>query len=249
MIEAVDLTKRYTDGTLALDALNFCVEPGEIYCLLGVAGAGKTTALNLFLSFSRPTAGKALVGGLDAAREPNETKRQVAYLTADVSLYDRLTASQNMEFFARLGWRFDLDRSNFAMAMREAGLPERTFDMPVKSFDKGMRQKLGLAAAILKDTPALVLDEPMAGLDAQTAADIVEILRDLRSQGKAILLATHDLFYAKQLADRVGVLKEGRKVLSCARDELLRRDLETLYLDYMRGNVEANGGNGLALGA
>ena len=118
-------------------------------------------------------------------------------------------------------------------------LPERWFGEPVKRFSAGMRQKLGLAAAILKDAPVLLLDEPMAGLDPQSADEILEILNNLGQQGKAILLATQDLFQARQLADTVGILKEGRQVLSFTREELRRQNLESLYLDYMRGGFGA----------
>jgi len=238
MIQAVDLSKRYDDGTLALDALSFTVEPGEIYCLLGVPGAGKTTALNLFLGFTPPSAGRALVHGVDAARSPREARRHLAYLTADVGFYDRLTALQNLEFFARLGGRFDLGREDYAMALREVGLPERTFARKVAAFNRGMRQKLGIAAAIVKDAPALVLDAPMSGVDAQTTTEMFEILEALRDRGKAILLATDNLFHARRLATKAGILKEGRKVLSCSREELREQNLESLYLDFMRGGLE-----------
>ncbi len=238
MIRAIDLSKRYDDGTLAVDALRFTVEPGEIYCLLGVPGAGKSTALNLFLGFTRPTAGRAVVHGVDTAKSPREARRYLAYLSAEVAFYDRLTALQNLEYFARLGGCFEPGREDFAMALREVGLPERSFSRKVATFNRGMRQKLGLAAAIVKQAPALLLDAPMTSLDAQTAAEMYEILEMLRDQGKAILLATDDLFHAKRLASRAGILKEGRKVLSCSREELQTHNLESLYLDYMRAGPE-----------
>ena len=127
------------------------------------------------------------------------------------------------------------------MAMREVGLPERSFEQRVGTFSRGMRQKLGIAMAMVKDAPALLLDEPLAGLDPQAAAELVETLKRLRDSGRAILLSTHDLFHAKQLADTVGILKEGRKVLSCSRQELRYESLETLYLDYLRGGVDRFG--------
>ena len=238
MIEAIDLSKRYADGTLALDALNLKVEPGEIYCLLGAHGAGKSTVLNLFLNFTPPTAGRVLINGLDATRQAREAKKHVAFLSAEMALFGSLTAIQNLEFFARVGGRFDRRRADYAMALREVGLPERYFDRRVESFSKGMRQKLGIATGLIKGAPAILLDEPLSGIDAQTAAELVEILKGLREAGKAILLSTHDLFYAKQLADQIGILKEGRKVLACSREELRYQDLESLYLNYMRGGVE-----------
>lgn len=239
MIEALDLSKRYADGTLALDALHLSVDVGEIYCLLGAPRAGKTTVLRLFLDFTKPTAGRALIHGIDANREPREAKRHLAYLMENVVLYGSLTATQNLEFFARLGGRGGVERDGLHMAMREVGLPERSFDQPVSRFSRGMRQKLGLAAAIVKGAPALLLDEPTGGLDPQEVAEFVDILRMLRGRGMAILLATYDLFTAKQIADTVGILKEGRKVLTFSREELVYQDLEKLYLEYMRGGLPA----------
>jgi ABC-2 type transport system ATP-binding protein len=100
-----------------------------------------------------------------------------------------------------------------------------------------MRQKLGIAICMIKDAPALLLDEPTAGLDPKAAAEFLETLRDLRQRGKAILMSTHDIFRAKEMADRVGIMKEGRKVMERTREELEYENLERLYLDYMRGGL------------
>ncbi len=237
MIEAIDLTKRYSDGTLALEALNLTIGPGEIYCLLGARGAGKTTALHLFLGLIRPTAGRARIGGADTATDPRQAKQNLAYLMDNAAFYDRLTAMENLRFFAHLGQHSDVTPDELAMAMREVGLPERSFRQRIRHFSPGMRQKLGFAAAIVKNAPAWLLDDPLAGLDPQATAELVDLLRDFRGRGKAILLATQDLLQAKQLADTAGILKEGRKVLSYTREELRYQDLEALYLDYMRGGV------------
>lgn len=234
MIEAVGLSKRYEDGFLALDALSLKVEPGEIYCLLGANGAGKTTALNIFLDFISPTLGNAFVNGIDAIRNPLEVKRHVAYLSETVMLYGHFTARRNLEFFATLAGK-RIDRSQCLCVLREVGLPEKAFDQKVCKLSKGMRQKLGLAICILKDAPALILDEPMTGLDPRGAVEFTEILKELRGQGKAVLMTTHDIFRAKELADRVGILKEGRKVLERTREELQYENLEQLYIGYIRG--------------
>ncbi len=237
MIEARNLSKRYEDGVLALDALNLRVEPGEIYSLLGANGAGKTTTINLFLNFIEPTAGEALINNIDVTRDPLEAKKYVAYVSENVMLYASFTARQNLDFFAKLAGRRDLKKDDYYRVMRNVGLPEKAFDQRVKEFSKGMRQKLGIAIAMIKDAPALFLDEPTSGLDPKAAAEFCETLVDLRKQGKAILLSTHDIFRAKEIADRVGIMKEGRKVMERTREELKYENLEHLYLDYMRGGL------------
>ncbi|MEA2599292.1 MAG: type transport system ATP-binding protein [Acidobacteriota bacterium] len=237
MIEALDLSKRHPNGKLALDALNLRVEAGEIYCLLGAKGAGKTTAINLFLGFAEPTSGSARIDGVDVAREPLRAKARVAYLADTTAFYHRLTTLQNLDFFARLGGRRALYRRDCEMALRQVGLPESAFDQRVSELGPGSIRKLGIAAALMKGAPALVLDEPLSGLDPKAAAELVEILEELRDQGRALLITMQDLFWARQLADRVGILQEGRQALTRSRDELRFENLEKLYLDYMRGGL------------
>jgi ABC-2 type transport system ATP-binding protein len=121
--------------------------------------------------------------------------------------------------------------------MREVGLPEKAFEQKVQEFSKGMRQKLGIAIAVIKDAPALLLDEPTAGLDPKAGAEFLEILIDLRTRKKAILMSTHDIFRVKDVADRVGIMKDGRKVMERTSEELKFENLERVYLDYMRGGI------------
>jgi ABC-2 type transport system ATP-binding protein len=233
MIQAIDLTKRYEDGQLALDHLNLNIEPGQIYCLLGANGAGKTTAINLFFNFIEPTYGTALINGVDCTKNPLETKRHAAYVSENVMLYGNFTARQNLDFFTKLSGRKDLKREDYHMAMRRVGLPEISFEKRVKTFSKGMRQKLGIAIAVLKQASALLLDEPTAGLDPKAASEFIDLLRRLRSEGKAILMSTHDIFRAKEIADRVGIMKEGVLIIEKTKGELIHDDLEKLYLKYM----------------
>lgn len=238
MIQAINLSKRYEDGLLALDVLNLNVYKGEVYCLLGANGAGKTTAINLFLDFIQPTSGQALINGIDVHKNPLEAKKKLAYVSESVTLYGNLTARQNLEFFAKLSAKRDLKRDDYYMVLREVGLQERAFEQQVKNFSKGMRQKVGIGIAITIDAPAILLDEPTAGLDPKAAAEFLEILNDLRSGGKAILMSTHDIFRAKEIANRVGIMKEGRKIMEHTREELDREELEGLYLDYMGGSYK-----------
>ncbi|MBF8296290.1 MAG: transporter ATP-binding protein [Bacteroidetes bacterium] len=233
MIQATDLTKRYEDNLLALDHLNLTIQPNQIYCLLGANGAGKTTTINLFFNFIEPTSGTATINGIDCAKNPIEAKKHAAYVSENVMLYGNFTARQNLDFFTSLTGRNNLKKEDFYGVMQEVGLPERAFEQRVKTFSKGMRQKLGIAIAILKQAPALLLDEPTSGLDPKAAADFVDLLFKLRSEGKAILMSTHDVFRAKEVADRVGIMKGGMLITEKTKEDLQYEDLEKLYLKYM----------------
>jgi len=237
MLQAIDLTKRYEDGLLALDHLSLEVKEGEIFCLLGANGAGKTTTINLFLNFIDPTDGTAQINGIDVTKDPLEAKKYVSYVSENVMLYGNFTARQNLDFFAKLGGKTNLTKDDYYMEMRKVGLQEEAFEMKLKNFSKGMRQKLGITIAIIKDAPNVLLDEPTAGLDPKSAAEFVKILKGLREKGKAILMCTHDIFRAKEIADRVGIMKEGRLVMLRDREEFLEEDLEKIYLDYMQEAV------------
>ena len=233
ILKADGLSKRYEDGVLALDNLNLGVRPGEIYCLLGANGAGKTTTINLFLGFIPPTAGTCLINGIDVHRDPLEAKKYVSFVSENVMLYGNFTARQNLDFFAKLGGRTSLAKSDYYQALRRVSLQEKAFDQRVKNFSKGMRQKLGIAIAIVKDAPAVLLDEPTSGLDPKAAAEFLEIMAELRTEGKAVLMSTHDIFRAKEIGDRVGIMKEGRLVMERNRGDLENEDLNRIYIDYM----------------
>jgi ABC-2 type transport system ATP-binding protein len=234
ILKADDLSMRYEDGVLALDHLNLTVRAGEVYCLLGANGAGKTTTINLFLGFIPPTTGRCLINGIDVARDPLEAKRHVAFVSENVMLYGNFTARQNLDFFARLGGKPRLAREQSYQVMRRVSLQEKAFEQRVKTFSKGMRQKLGIAIAVIKDAAAILLDEPTSGLDPKAAEEFQDILRELKAEGKAILMSTHDIFRAKEIGDRVGIMKEGRLVMERTRAELQVEDLVKIYIDYMK---------------
>ena len=234
MLSAMDLTKRYEDGVLALDHLNVEVNEGEIFCLLGANGAGKTTAINLMLNFIDPTDGTATINDVDAVKDPLEAKKYVSYLSENVMLYGNFTARQNLDFFTKLGGKKHIEKEEYYQVMRRVGLPERAFEMRLKHFSKGMRQRLGIAIVIMKDAPVVIMDEPTSGLDPRGAADFLGTLRELRDAGKAVFMSTHDIFRAKEIADRVGIMKEGHLALVRSREDLEKEDLERIYLEYMR---------------
>lgn len=233
MIEARGLTKRYGTGTLALDDLSFRVEPKEAYGLLGGAGAGKTTAIDAFCSATLPTAGQALIAGIDVVRRPTEAKNQATFVTPKASLYGSLTARRNVEFFVTLaGCAEALQARAVENALRWAGVPDRNFDAPVRMLSRGQSILVWLSIALLRDTPALVLDEPTLGLDARDSAEIRECLMDLKNRGKAMLVATSDVSFATAIADRVGILAAGRKIAERTSREILDQNLSQFYVEY-----------------
>ncbi len=237
ILEADKLTKRYEDGVLALNSVSFSVRGGEIFAMLGANGAGKTTAINLFLNFVEPTSGEARIDGIPTHREPLEAKKRVAYVSENVMLYPNFTALQNLDYFARLGGKTAYTADDYRAALGRVGLSEDVHRKKLRGFSKGMRQKCGIAIAILKDAPAILLDEPTSGLDPQAAYEFQGLLGALRSEGKAILMSTHDIFRAKEIADTVGIMKNGELVMQKSSTELAGEDLEKIYMTYMAGHT------------
>jgi len=184
ILKADGLSKRYEDGVLALDRLNLGVRAGEIYCLLGANGAGKTTTINLFLGFIPPTAGTCLINGVDITKDPLEAKKYVSFVSENVMLYGNFTARQNLDFFAKLGGKTNLTKNDYYQVMRRVSLQEKAFEQRVKNFSKGMRQKLGISIAVIKDAPGILLDEPTSGLDPKAAEEFLDILAELKRKAR-----------------------------------------------------------------
>ena len=232
MLEAVNLTKKY-NGVTALDDLTLRVMPGEVFCLLGANGAGKTTTINLFLNFVPPTAGAARINGLDVTQQPLETKKYLAYIPETVMLYKNLTGLENLEYFSALASRSDYTRAQLLDFLKQVGLQPEAADKRVSTYSKGMRQKVGIAIALAKNAKALLLDEPTSGLDPKAANEFSALLTKLSQDGVAVLMATHDLFRAKESGTRVGIMRQGRLVRTLDTIEVGHADLERIYLEHM----------------
>ncbi|MGD9158729.1 MAG: ABC transporter ATP-binding protein [Desulfobacteraceae bacterium] len=238
ILEADKLTKRYEDGVLALDELTFSIESSKIFAMLGANGAGKTTTINLFLNFIEPTSGEARVAGIVTHKEPLLAKEKIAYVSENVMLYQNFTAMQNLDYFAKLGGKKDYSRDDYRDVLLRVGLQEEAHNKRLKGFSKGMRQKCGIAIAILKDAPAILLDEPTSGLDPKAGFEFMQLLDKLRAESKSILMSTHDIFRAREIADTVGIMNQGKLVMQAGKDELSDKDLEQLYMKYMAGYME-----------
>lgn len=236
-LKASQLTKRYGD-TFAIDCLDLEVAPGETVCLLGANGAGKTTTLNLFLGFTSPTGGEALVGGRPVAEDPGAARAQLGYVPEVVSVYPLLTGAENIAFFGELaGMRADVPQRD--AILERLRFPLEALDRRADTYSKGMRQKIGLAVALLKGARAILLDEPLSGLDPAAANDLVGILRELADDGIALLVTTHDVFRARDMATRVGILRHGRLVDLVDAAGLTGSELEKLYLTHMAERAAA----------
>jgi ABC-2 type transport system ATP-binding protein len=207
--------------------------------MFGANGAGKTTAINLFLGFIPPSEGTALIEGVDVVKEPLKSKEYVAFVSENVMLYGNFSAYQNLDYFSKLAGKRNLTKADYAEVMKRVGLQEEAFDMRTKNFSKGMRQKLGIAVAILKDAPNLILDEPTSGLDPRSGQEFLELILELKEKEKSVFISSHDIFRAKYIADRVGFMIQGKLVMMKTKEELKGEDLNKLYVEYMQEHSAA----------
>ena len=233
ILEARGLAKRFGDKQ-ALHPLDLQVRAGELLCLLGANGAGKTTTLNLFLGFLEPSAGQALVCGRDATSERSVTVRR---LPEQVALYPQLSGLENLQHFTRLAGQ-RVERAKLLDLLGQTGLASADAGRPAADYSKGMRQKVGIAIAAAREADALLLDEPMSGLDPAAANDFCTLLSSFKDRGKAILMATHDIFRARLVGTRIGIMKGGRLVDLIDAGSVDAVELERLYLAHMAADEE-----------
>ena len=206
-IEVSNLTRDY-DGLRAVDGISFSVEKGEIFGFLGPNGAGKTTTLRMLTGQLRPTAGTAKVAGYDVVRERQQLKPRIGVVFESQNIYERMSARENLAFFARL---YRLRKDRVEEVLSQVGLAERAGDK-VQKYSNGMKQRLLIARALLHEPEVLFLDEPTRGLDAHIARDIRSIVVGLARGGMTVFLTTHYMEEADQLSQRVAFLDRGRLV-------------------------------------
>ncbi|MEM9387434.1 MAG: ABC transporter ATP-binding protein [Pseudomonadota bacterium] len=233
LLRAEKLTKRFAEQA-ALLALDLSVDSGEVVCLLGANGAGKTTTINLFLGFLHPDEGKALVEGIEVAVDPIGARRRLAYLPESVALYPMLTGLENLTFFDSLGNESPGSQEQLRQILTDVGLAPQVHDRRASTYSKGMRQKVGIAIAVARGARALLLDEPLSGLDPEAANGLGELITRLRGEGCAVLMATHDIFRAKEVGDRIGIMAHGRLLDTLRPSHLDAREIEQIYLSHLR---------------
>ncbi len=216
MIEVHQLTKRYGQH-LAVNQISFTAQPGEIVGLLGPNGAGKTTTMRMLTGFMPPSEGRATIAGFDVMADSLEVRRRVGYLPERVPVYPDMTVKGYIEFWAKLRGVPD-PRAQAGAVLERVHLTDRQ-NMLVRNLSKGLRQRLGLAQALVHDPPVIILDEPTIGIDPQQVIEVREAVRDL-GKNHTVLFSTHILSEAEQVCDRVVIINRGQIVAQGTPDTL-----------------------------
>jgi ABC-2 type transport system ATP-binding protein len=215
----------------AVDGLTFAIQPGEVFGLLGPNGAGKTTTVRLLNGILPPSTGTIRVFGMNPAEQGEQVRQKTGVLTESTSLYERLSAQENLEFYGTLAGISEADlpgRIKEILTFFE--LEDRAGDK-VETYSKGMKQRLALARALLHQPPLLFLDEPTSGLDPEAAQHVNSLIESLSHKGQTIVLCTHNLTEAERLCDRVAVMNHGRALALGSLAELSRRLWPATWVD------------------
>lgn len=224
MVRVENLTKKYDDFT-AVDDLNLSIDKGEIFALVGPNGAGKSTSMKMMVGLIEPSEGTAVVGGYDVVKDPLRVKEVIAYLPEDVSLYEDLTARQNVRYIADLN---NIKVDKIDDILNKVGLL-RVKDKKAGEFSKGMTQRLGLACVLVKEPKILFLDEPTTGLDPCGKIDVHNLLRNLKDRGMTIIFSSHILAEVKGISDRVGIIHRSRLGRILTSESIM--ELEDVYVE------------------
>ncbi|MFZ0213256.1 MAG: ATP-binding cassette domain-containing protein [Candidatus Acidiferrales bacterium] len=239
MIEAVQLCKTFNDkkrGAIrAVDGVSFTCKPGEIYGLLGANGAGKTTTLRMLATILAPTSGTATVAGFDVVRDPQKVRAHIGFLSTATALYDRLTATETVEYFGQL---FGLDAATIKRRTNELfkALDMEEFrDRRCAKLSTGMKQKVSIARTLVHDPPVMIFDEPTNGLDVMAARSITDFIRQCRDKGKTVIFSTHVMSEVEKLCDRIGIIHNGKMQTEGTLEEMRQRhgktDLEEIFVE------------------
>ncbi len=221
-------------GRKVVRDVSFSIRAGEVHALLGGNGAGKSTTLLTFLGFLQPSSGSVEVRGLDVNGNVEAARRAIAYLPEAASLYGHLNAFENLRYFLSLAGA-DTSQGELDAALDSVALQADARGMRMQTYSKGMRQKVAIALAILRNTPILLLDEPTSGLDPVAIDEFNRLVRDLAGAGRTILLVTHDVYGACHVADRIDLLQNGALVGAFERPAGMDRiDTEAVHAAFAR---------------
>ena len=244
MLEIEELTKTY--GRIrAVNHLSLHVEKGEFFGYLGPNGAGKTTTIKCIIGLVRPDAGRIRIAGIDVSAHPEEAKRHIGYIPDSPYIYEKLTGREFLHF---VGGLYEMDEEAIARRVEwlvDTFQMEEWLDKRAEEYSHGMRQKTVMAAAFLHDPDLLIIDEPLVGLDPQSAKLVKDMLRLLADRGTTIFLSAHDLAVVEELCGRIAILAQGELVAVGTISELKEKaemeggNLEDLFLKLVGGHFEA----------
>lgn len=215
-------------GLEVLSGISLGVKTGEVYALLGGNGAGKSTTLLSFLGFLSPSGGSIQVNGAEVSTDIKAARNAIAYLPEAASLYEHLDARENLHYFLQLA-EVNVASSAMEAALDRVSLAVESRSRKLKGYSKGMRQKVAIALAILRDTDILLLDEPTSGLDPDAIDEFHNLVSTLADAGKTVLMVTHDVYGACQVADRIGLLRGGKLVGEFSASEGERIETEAVH--------------------
>lgn len=219
MIELINVTKKFGDLTAVRD-ISLKVERGEFFVILGPNAAGKTTTLRILAGLIKPTSGTARIAGFDIQTHPLEARRRLAYIPDFPFLYDKLTP---WEFIRFIGQLFQMEEAEIERQAR-ALVPRFHLDpfiqQPIESLSHGTRQRLAIVSGLIHNPEVFIIDEPMVGLDPQHARIVKDVFKERSLQGMTVFLSTHQLSVAEEMADRIGIIHQGRFVAIGTRDQL-----------------------------
>ncbi len=218
----------------ALRGIDLSVKKGEFLTLFGPNGAGKTTLIKLLATLTKPTSGKLTVSGYDTLKEAEKVRASVGVISHDPYLYENLSAFENIKFFGDMYGLPDTDTRSVEL-IRLLGLDKRMHDL-VRTFSRGMKQRLSVARAIVHDPSVLLLDEPYTGLDQKGAQIFGDTLKWLKTHERTILMTTHNIEEGLHLSDRVGIMTSGKIVYESATSDLDRNSFKDLYLSRVEGS-------------
>lgn len=211
MIEIRDLTKRYGPFT-ALDHLNLSLEEGVVFGFVGANGAGKSTTFSILATLLSPTSGDALINGKSVVKEPKEVRKQIGYMPDFFGVYDQLKVDEYLDFYgASYGLQLAERQVLIPQLLELVNLTSKRYEY-VDLLSRGMKQRLCLARALIHDPKVLILDEPASGLDPRARVEMRDILRNLKSMGKTILISSHILPELAEMCDEIGVIDNGKLI-------------------------------------
>ncbi|AIY82488.1 Na+ ABC transporter ATP-binding protein%2C NATA [Clostridium baratii] len=239
MLEIKNLTKKFKKSTV-VDNVSFRVNPGEIVGLLGENGAGKTTTLRMISTMLKITSGEAVVNNFSADKEPIKVRNEIGILFGgDVGLYDRLTARENIKYFANLYGMSDKDADVRINELAKKFNMEEYIDKRVSKFSRGMKQKVSIARSIVHSPSVMLFDEPSTGLDVTAARTIQDFILDCKKENKTILFSSHSMREVEKLCDRVVIINKGKLLEDCSIDNLKEKynnnDLEEVFVSLIGG--------------